>query len=116
MTPADFARAITPYQHRKGVKVGSENFKYNFQASRDGLPAFRLSFPFFLLFFCAFGWSIVRVFLLLFYGHNQAAGRRVAFKPVQARGAWYFILCTIVLLCALRFRLWNNNPTTSDLS
>ncbi|CAN0600052.1 unnamed protein product, partial [Laminaria digitata] len=32
MTPKDFARSITPYQHRKGVKVGSDNFKYNFQA------------------------------------------------------------------------------------
>lgn len=31
MTPADFARSITPYQHRMGEKVGSDNFKYNFQ-------------------------------------------------------------------------------------
>ncbi|CAN0490611.1 unnamed protein product, partial [Hapterophycus canaliculatus] len=29
MTPADFARSITPYQHRIGEKVGSDNFKYN---------------------------------------------------------------------------------------
>ncbi|CAM9263019.1 unnamed protein product [Pylaiella littoralis] len=32
MTPADFARSITPYQHRSGEKLGSENFKFNFQA------------------------------------------------------------------------------------
>ncbi len=31
MTPADFQRSITPYQHRIGEKVGSDNFKYNFQ-------------------------------------------------------------------------------------
>eukprot|EP00904_Undaria_pinnatifida_P007329 jgi/Undpi1/3726/HiC_scaffold_16.g07095.m1 len=36
MTPEDFARSITPYQHRKGVKVGSDNFKYNFQAKHRG--------------------------------------------------------------------------------
>lgn len=31
MTSADFARAITPYQHRRGVKVGSDNAKFNYQ-------------------------------------------------------------------------------------
>eukprot|EP00903_Cladosiphon_okamuranus_P016220 g14967.t1 len=36
MTPADFARSITPYQHRIGEKVGSDNFKYNFQAKHHG--------------------------------------------------------------------------------
>ncbi|CAM9751399.1 unnamed protein product [Scytosiphon promiscuus] len=35
MTPADFARSITPYQHRIGEKVGSDNFKYNFQAKNN---------------------------------------------------------------------------------
>eukprot|EP00752_Nemacystus_decipiens_P009247 g8260.t1 len=39
MTPADFARSITPYQHRMGEKVGSDNFKYNFQAKHHGPTA-----------------------------------------------------------------------------
>ncbi|CAB1113275.1 unnamed protein product [Ectocarpus sp. CCAP 1310/34] len=42
MTPADFARSITPYQHRVGEKVGSENPKYRFQAKHHGPTASEL--------------------------------------------------------------------------
>ncbi|CBJ30391.1 conserved unknown protein [Ectocarpus siliculosus] len=42
MTPADFARSITPYQHRIGEKVGSENPKYRFQAKHHGPTASEL--------------------------------------------------------------------------
>ncbi|CAM9611753.1 unnamed protein product, partial [Choristocarpus tenellus] len=36
MTPEDFARSIIPYQHRAGVRVGSNNVKFNFQAKYRG--------------------------------------------------------------------------------
>lgn len=32
MTVADFARALTPYQRKPGVELGSKNFKFNYQA------------------------------------------------------------------------------------